>query len=113
MTKTKKELEQEIKELKKRIEELKKTLNTEPEIHMPVGYHSEPSEIMALGSVKVKGFASTKVRLDYLKKAVQILQDLKSNTINITTATDKPLILGTFNKEKSEASGVIIAPVVD
>jgi len=111
MKKTKKQLEQEIKNLQEQ-------LNTKPEIQIEA-YHNEPSVIMAMGSAKVNGFASVKVRMDYLKKAIQVLQDFNkisgkdSDTISITLATNFPVILGTFDKEKSEASGIIIAPIVD
>ena len=131
MRKTKKDLIKEIEDLEKENEELErknkelKQLLTKRHIELPIRtMHTDPAMIMAFGSAKISGYATVvNVPLDYFESAIRIFKEMDKSSkslsmqkyqyIAIAVATDYPLMMGTYDKEKKEIAGIFIAPKVE
>lgn len=71
----------------------------------------DPSHVMGLGTVVIdKSYSISWFDIDYLKKAIQIIETINPNATAICFAVSKdmPIIIG--EKKEDKVSGVIIAP---
>ena len=71
--------------------------------------------IAGIGAFKLEGYSVVmSVSLDYLKRAVKIIEELhkgeKDIGVDIAVCDDYPLVIGKYDKEKGEMSGIAIAP---
>lgn len=81
----------------------------------PAAVDMEPANVMGIGSVKLGNqWCAVKVGPELLQKALRTQKILlQKDCVTLVFTTDMPLIVGTLDKEKGEASGIIIAPRVE
>lgn len=79
---------------------------------IPKSVMTDPQAITGIGTMTIqKNYTTVTIHLDYLKKAIRIIEEMQSEHVTLAIAKDMPLIIGT--KKDQEISGIIIAPRVD
>ena len=77
-------------------------------------YYLDDANVMGIGSVKFEGeWIATKISISYLDSIMKGLKQLGFDSLELMWAKNQPVIFGKYDKEKREASGIILAPRVD
>lgn len=77
-------------------------------------FYFDNNKTLAVGNVSFKGkWISTKLDISYLERIVKALKNLNYTSVSIVFSQDNPVVFGDLDKNKKEASGIILAPMVD
>ena len=100
--------------LKNRINQLRAELSEERKIRVKHPFLTDKEIDSALGIVHVgKNGNLVRLSVKYLEKALKILRIMEKEEIDIFVTKDFPCVLGSYDSEREEIAGIIIAPRIE